>query len=78
MSDNDGVNIGKGDGDGDGMEICWTVDATTCWAAVDRTEGNGTVGGVEIGGVMCVLETCAAIDAICCEIWARIATDCCW
>ena len=62
----------------DEMEPCWTVYGTkACWV-VDGTDACWMVGGVEIGEGMDEMETCRALDAICCEIWARIATDCCW
>ena len=45
----------------------------SCWE-VDGTEDSVTVGGADIDGS----ETCKAMDASCCEIWASIAADCCW
>ena len=52
----------------DGMESRWAVDGTE----------DGTEDRVEFGGDMDEVETCRARDAICCESWANIATDCCW
>ena len=47
----------------------------TCWTVVGTVDG-GTVVGVEACGTMD--ETvCRELDAICCEIWASIASDCC-
>ena len=49
----------------------------TCWG-VNETEDCETVAGVETCGAVDGTETCRAKVANCCEIWARIATDCCW
>ena len=69
MSENCGLNGGDGGGEVNG--------GATCWALVE-TEYCRVVDGVETCGVMDGRETCRAMDANCCEIWVRIATDCCW
>ena len=53
------------------------MDGRETWR-VNGTEGCETVGGVETCGVVDGTETCRAKDANCCEIWARMVTDCCW
>ena len=66
MSEGNGSNVGCGGGE---VETCWAINGTE-----DCEVGDGE----EVCEIADGTETWRVMDASCCEIWASIATDCCW